>query len=61
MCTSKGTFVVILPVATIVLLQYIPQDFLNQLPEVLKYFLGSPVSVASLLAIVLNKAIPEKE
>ncbi|AMB92455.1 uracil-xanthine permease family protein [Aerococcus christensenii] len=61
MCTSKGTFVVILPVATIALLQYIPQDFLNQLPEVLKYFLGSPVSVASLLAIVLNKAIPEKE
>ncbi|WP_195852801.1 uracil-xanthine permease family protein [Aerococcus tenax] len=56
---EKETFLIALSVGTVVLIQYMPNDFLLSLPPVLQYFFGSPISVASIVAMALNKVLPE--
>lgn len=55
----KGTYLVSLSVILAIALNMLPENVLMDLPLIAQYILGSSIASAALLAIVLNKVLPE--
>lgn len=55
---QKETYVIVIPILAVLALTFLPKEFIAAQPEVLGYLLGSPIAIASLAAIVLNKILP---
>lgn len=56
---QKATYVVSIPILLVVALTFLPFDYLNSLPTMVRYLFGSPIAIASLMAIILNKLLPQ--
>lgn len=56
---QKATYVVSIPILLVVALTFLPSDYLNSLPTMVRYLFGSPIAIASLMAIILNKLLPQ--
>lgn len=55
---EKEMYTIAIPMILTLALVLIPSDFLNSLPTFVQYILGSPILVASMGAILLNKLLP---
>ena len=55
---EKEMYVVAIPMIVTLALTLIPDEFLYSLPSTMQYMFSSPIAVASLLAIILNKILP---
>lgn len=55
---QKETYVIVIPILAVLALTFLPKEFIATQPEILQYLLGSPIAIASLAAIILNKALP---
>lgn len=58
---EKEMYTIAIPMILTLALVLIPSDFLNSLPTFVQYILGSPILVASMAAILLNKLLPGKK
>lgn len=56
---QKATYIVSIPILLVVALTFLPSDYLNSLPTMVRYLFGSPIATASLTAIILNKLLPQ--
>lgn len=57
----KGDYIVSLSVIVALALNLIPEGALENLPVIVQYILGSSIGSAALVAIILNKVLPETE
>lgn len=57
---QKEMYVISIPILLVVALTFLPAEYLTTLPTMIQYLFGSPIAIASLSAIVLNKALPGK-
>lgn len=55
---EKEMYIISIPMILTLALVLIPKDFLYTLPTFVQYLLGSPILVAALAAILLNKLLP---
>lgn len=55
----KGTYIVSLSAIVALALNVIPDGALDSLPVIMQYILGSSIGSAALVAIILNKILPE--
>lgn len=55
---EKEMYVISIPMILTLALVLIPKDYLYSLPTFVQYLLGSPILVAAMAAIVLNKCLP---
>ncbi|WP_438349268.1 uracil-xanthine permease family protein [Paenibacillus sp. FA6] len=55
---EKEMYIIAIPMILTLALVFIPKDFLYSLPTIVQYLLGSPILVASMAAILLNKLLP---
>ena len=53
-------FIIGLPTITTMALYLLPQDYVAGLPPLLRYLLSSSIATAAMVAIILNKALPQK-
>ena len=56
--TEREMYIIALPMIMTLALTFIPQDYVGSLPQTIQYLFSSPVATASLLAIALNKLLP---
>lgn len=56
---QKEMYVISIPILLVIALTFLPADYLSTLPTMIQYLFGSPIAIASLTAIILNKALPE--
>ncbi|ALV22527.1 MULTISPECIES: uracil-xanthine permease family protein [Carnobacterium] len=56
---QKETYVVSIPILLVVALTFLPTDYLDTLPTMIQYLFGSPIAIAALTAIILNKVLPQ--
>ena len=57
---ERNMFIIGLPIITTLALYLLPQDYVASLPQLLRYLLSSSIATAAMVAIVLNKALPQK-
>lgn len=57
----KGNYIVSLSVIVALALNLVPEGALDNLPIIIQYILGSSIGSAALVAIILNKVLPETE
>ncbi|MDY3007180.1 uracil-xanthine permease family protein [Anaerococcus porci] len=57
--TNKNTYIIILSLVTSLALNLMPEEIIKSLPTIVQYILGSSIASSSLLAIILNKIIPD--
>ncbi|MEO4054438.1 solute carrier family 23 protein [Solibacillus sp. CAU 1738] len=55
---EKEMYVIAVPMILTLALTLLPKDFLYSLPTTLQYLFGSPVATAAIVAILLNKILP---
>ncbi|MGE7933869.1 uracil-xanthine permease family protein [Viridibacillus arvi] len=55
---EKEMYVIAVPMILTLALTLLPDDFLYSLPTTVQYLFGSPVATAAIVAIVLNKLLP---
>ena len=55
---QKEMYVISIPILLIIALLFLPTDYLTSLPTMLHYLFSSPIAIASLAAIALNKVLP---
>lgn len=55
---EKEMYVIAIPMILCLALTLIPKEFLYSLPTTVQYLFGSPIATASIVAIVLNKLLP---
>ena len=55
---EKEMYVIAVPVILTLALTLLPKDFLYALPTTVQYLFGSPIATAALVAIMLNKVLP---
>jgi len=55
---EKEMYVIAVPVILTLALTLLPKDFLYSLPTTVQYLFGSPVATAAIVAILLNKILP---
>lgn len=55
---EKEMYIIAIPMIFTLALVLIPDEFLSTMPTFVQYILGSPILVASVTAIVLNKILP---
>ncbi len=55
---QKEMYVISIPILLIIALLFLPTDYLASLPTMLHYLFSSPIAIASLAAIALNKLLP---
>ncbi|MCO7151675.1 solute carrier family 23 protein [Vagococcus lutrae] len=55
---EREMYIIALPMIMTLALTFIPQDYVGSLPQTIQYLFSSPVATASLLAIALNKLLP---
>lgn len=55
---QKEMYVISIPILLIIALLYLPTDYLMSLPTMIHYLFSSPIAIASIAAIVLNKLLP---
>lgn len=58
---EKEMYTIAIPMIFTLALVLIPDEFMNTLPSFMQYILGSPILVASVAAIVLNKLLPSEK
>ncbi|MHA0856742.1 uracil-xanthine permease family protein [Paenibacillus sp. CMAA1364] len=58
---EKEMYVIAIPMILTLALVLIPKDFLYSLPTIAQYLLGSPLLLASMAAILLNKLLPSAQ
>lgn len=58
--SERQLYIIGVPIAVAVGLLFIPDTLVAGAPELLQYLLNSPIAVSALVAIVLNKALPER-
>lgn len=58
---EKEMYIIAIPMIFTLALVLIPDEFMNTLPSFMQYILGSPILVASVAAIVLNKLLPSEK
>lgn len=56
---SKGQYILIISMSFALGLNLIPEDFIKSLPVIIQYILGSSIASSALVAIILNKIIPD--
>ena len=56
---QKETYVVSIPILLVVALTFLPTDYLDTFPTMIQYLFGSPIAIAALTAIILNKVLPQ--
>lgn len=56
---QKEIYVISIPILLVIALTFLPADYLSTLPIMIQYLFGSPIAIASLTAIILNKVLPE--
>lgn len=56
---EKEMYVIAIPIILTLALTMIPEEFLSSLPTTIQYLFGSPLAVASIAAILLNKLLPD--
>lgn len=57
--TEKEMYIIAVPMIFALALALMPDEFLYSLPNFVQYLFGSPIATASIIAIVLNKILPE--
>lgn len=57
---ERNMFIIGLPTITTMALYLLPQDYVAGLPPLLRYLLSSSIATAAMVAIILNKALPQK-
>lgn len=57
---EKEMYVISVPMIVTLSLILIPKDFISTLPQFLQYLFGSPIATASIVAIILNKILPNE-
>ncbi|MCI5837338.1 MAG: purine/pyrimidine permease [Veillonellaceae bacterium] len=57
--TERNMFVIGVPMVVSLALYLLPKEYLQTLPELAQYILGSTVATAALVSIILNKILPE--
>lgn len=55
---QKEMYVISIPILLIVALLFLPKEYLSSLPTMVNYLFSSPIAIASLASIVLNKLLP---
>jgi len=55
---EKEMYVIAVPVILTLALTLLPDDFLHSLPNTVQYLLSSPIASAAIVAILLNKLLP---
>ncbi|MCA9765871.1 MAG: purine permease, partial [Carnobacterium sp.] len=55
---QKEMYVISIPILLIIALLYLPKDYLMSLPTMIHYLFSSPIAIASIAAIALNKLLP---
>ncbi len=58
---SKGQYILIISMSFAIGLNLIPEDFIKSLPVIVQYILGSSIASSALVAIILNKIIPDRK
>lgn len=58
--TERNMFIIGIPIIVTLALFLLPQDYVATLPEFLRYILNSTIASAALVAIVLNKVLPQE-
>lgn len=58
---SKGQYILIISMSFAIGLNLIPEDFIKNLPVIVQYILGSSIASSALVAIILNKIIPDRK
>ena len=58
--SERQLYIIGVPIAVAVGLLFIPDTLVAGAPTLLQYLLDSPIAVSALVAIVLNKALPER-
>ncbi len=58
--SERQLYIIGLPIAVAVGLLNIPSDLTSAAPQFVQYLLDSPIAISALVAIVLNKVLPEK-
>ena len=56
---SKGQYILIISMSFALGLNLVPEDFIKNLPVIIQYILGSSIASSALVAIILNKIIPD--
>lgn len=57
--TEKEMYIIAVPMIIALALALMPDEFLHSLPSFVQYLFGSPIATASIIAIILNKILPE--
>ena len=56
---EKQMYIISIPMIVALGLILIPKDFIQTLPDFVQYLFSSPIATASIVAIVLNKVLPD--
>ncbi|MCO5146356.1 MAG: purine/pyrimidine permease [Aquamicrobium sp.] len=59
--TERNMFVIGLPILMALFATMVPQDYVETLPDLVRYLIGSSIAFGALWAIVLNLVLPEGE
>lgn len=59
--TERNMFVVGLPILMALFATLVPQEFVDSLPDLARYLLGSSIAFGAVWAIVLNLVLPEEK
>lgn len=57
--TERNMFIIGIPTIVTLAIFLLPKDYIATLPQYIQYMLGSSIATASIVAIVLNKVLPE--
>lgn len=56
--TERATYIVGIPLVITIGLILLPVEVIESAPQIVQYFLSSPIAISAILAILLNKLIP---